>query len=114
MYSAGPTADSAKSWPPLIVQAMVNELGLTTTGSLNLTVTFLSTATSLALFAGSVRTTVGAVSGGTGSSSPGFGGPAVKSAALLSVSTVPPPARRAAVVLLSTGAAASSKSLAAP
>src|SRR5262249_14419637 len=44
----------------------------------------------------------------------GSGAPAVKSAELLSVSTVPPPARRSAVELDRPGAAAVSKSLAVP
>ena len=106
MYSVGPP-ETASAWPPLTEQEIVNALGVTVTGSLNVTRTLLSNATSFVLFAGSMAVTVGAVS-------PlllrGFGAPTVKSAALLSVSAAP---RSAAVVLLRVGVGAPSKSLAA-
>src|SRR5438093_12227623 len=84
-------------WPSLEPQEIENQLPVTFTGSLNVIVMLLVKDTSPAPLAGFVLETVGAAS-------PlfrGFGVPTVKSALLLSVSTVPPPFRSAAVVLLS-------------
>src|SRR5437764_13492844 len=84
-------------WPPLELHEIENQLPVTFTASLKVIVMLLPSAASPAPFAGVVLETVGAWS-------PllrGFGAPTVKSALLLSVSTLPPPFRRAAVVLLS-------------
>src|SRR5919199_3402542 len=84
-------------WPPLELQVIEYQLPVTFTGSLNVIVTSELSATLPAPSAGFVLET-------TGAWSPllrGFGAPTVKSALLLSVSTVPPPFRSAAVVLLS-------------
>src|SRR5919109_3711435 len=88
---------AAAVWLPLELHEIENQLPVTFTGSLNVIVTLLFRATPPAPSAGFVLETVGAAS-------PlfrGFGVPTVKSALLLSVSTLPPPFRRAAVVLLS-------------
>src|SRR5213076_2218756 len=74
-------------WPPLELQEIEYQLPVPFTGSLKVIVTLLFRATSPAPFAGLVLDTVGAWS-------PllrGFGVPTVKSALLLSVSTLPPP-----------------------
>jgi hypothetical protein len=90
----------------------------TSTGSLKVIETFDPTATSLALFAGVVVATLGAVSAKQSLNGDavfrGTGVPAVKSAALLSVSTQPPLLRRPAVVFDSVGAVLPSEQLAAP
>ena len=83
---------------------MVNELGVTTTGSLKETVTFRSTATSLALFAGNGRR--------DGRRGVGRDGPPrccaarvcrLRSSRLSSLSAQPSPARRSAVVFDGAG-----------
>src|SRR5919201_3346829 len=84
-------------WPSLELHEIENQLPVTFTGSLKVIVMLLFRATSPALFAGLVLETVGAWSPVLR----GFGAPTVKSALLLSVSTLPPPFRSAAVVLLS-------------
>src|SRR4051812_24370395 len=87
-------------WAPLLAQEMLNQLPLTATGSLKVMSMLASSATPAAPLDGIVLATVGAVS-----LLRGFGAPAVKSSALLLVSTAPFPARSAAVVLLRVGAA---------
>src|SRR5919202_5717153 len=84
-------------WPPLEPHEIENQLPVTCTASLNVIVTLLARATLPAPSAGLVLVTAGAWSPVLR----GFGAPTVKSALLLSVSTVPPPFRSAAVVLLS-------------
>src|ERR671935_237550 len=88
---------TAAVWPSLEEQEIENQLPVTFTGSLKVIVMLLFSATSPAPFAGFVLETVGAWSPVLR----GFGAPTLKSALLLSVSTVPPPFRSAAVVLLS-------------
>src|ERR687885_1532771 len=83
-------------WPPLDVQEIENQLPVTFTGSLNVIVMLLFRATLPAPSVGLVLETVGAWSPVLR----GFGVPTLKSALLLSVSTVPPPFRSAAAVLL--------------
>src|SRR3954453_9845754 len=95
----GPPEELAP-WAPLAAQEIVNQPAATSTGSLNVIEMFASSATPLAPAAGVVAATLGAWSaGGCGS-----GGPAVKSGALLSLSTVPPPLRWSDVVLVGAGA----------
>src|SRR5919201_6903874 len=84
-------------WPSLELQEIEYQLPVTFTGSLNVIVMLLFSATSPAPFAGLVLETVGPAS----QLLRGFGAPTLKSALLLSVSTLPPPFRSAAVVLLS-------------
>ena len=81
------------------------ELAVALTGSLKLTVRFALVETLLAPLVGTVLETLGAAS----VLLRGLGGPAVKSAELLSVSVAPPFARSAAVLLDRPGAAAVSK-----
>src|ERR671928_1283113 len=81
-------------WPPLELHEIENQLPVTFTASLKVIVMLLFSATSPAAFAGFVLETVGAWSPVLR----GFGAPTLKSALLLSVSTLPPPFRRAAVV----------------
>ena len=92
--------DSAAAWPPLVAQLIENHDPATVTGSENVIETLLVVAMLVAPSAGDVAVTVGAVSAAPTLLS-GSGGPAVKSALLLSVSVAPPAARIAAVVLLS-------------
>src|SRR3954447_2309339 len=108
MYSLGPPL-SAKSWAPLRVQVIVKLSAVRSIGPLKVNVTLLSSGTSFWPLAGFVEVT--ATGGGL---LRGFGGPTVKSAALLSVSTAPPPLRSAAVVLVRAGVGAVSDWLAAP
>ena len=85
---------------PLVAQLIVNQLPVTFTASPKVIATLAASATPVAPFAGTVAETAGAGSAdGCGS-----GTPAVKSAALLSVSVAPPPFRRSEVVLLGAGA----------
>src|SRR5919109_783067 len=90
---------------PLTKQEIENQLPVTLTGSLNVTLTFASSATSLAPLAGERLATEGAVSAAQLRVGErrlrGVGAPTVKSPALLSVSVQPFWFRSAAVVLLS-------------
>jgi hypothetical protein len=97
---------TASAWAPLAVHSSANADAAASTGSLNVISTSPSSGTSEAPSAGSLLATDGA-SSASGSVPPlrGAGGPAVKSLALSSVSTLPAPARSAAVVLESPGAA---------
>src|SRR5919202_2763050 len=92
---------------PLVPQEIEYQEPLTFTGSLKVIETFAFTATSAAPFAGVVLETDGATSpwqSNVGNDRlRGFGAPAVKSAALLSVSVQPLPFRSAAVVFESAG-----------
>src|SRR5919199_6363067 len=94
-------------WPPLVPQEIEYQEPLTFTGSLKVIETFALVATSVAPFAGVVLATDGATSpwqSNVGNDRfRGFGAPAVKSAALLSVSVQPLPFRSAAVVFVSAG-----------
>src|ERR687886_1525513 len=78
---------TAAVWAPLELHEIENQLPVTFTGSLNVIVTLLFSATLPAPSAGLVLVTAGAWSPGLR----GFGAPTGKSALLLSVSTVPPP-----------------------
>src|SRR6266550_6846663 len=92
---------------PLVEQEIVNQVPVTITGSLNVTEMFAPTATPLAPADGVVRLTAGGWSLQFPSGDAelrGVGAPAVKSAALLSMSTQPPAARSAADVFMSPGA----------
>jgi hypothetical protein len=104
----GPPGETASGTLPLLVQASVNASVPAVTGSLNVTVTFVPTGTSVAPSGGVVAATNGAASAaqkcGGESAVRGPGVAAVKSAAFESVSWHPPSLRRAAVVLLRPGA----------
>src|ERR671939_873608 len=84
-------------WLPLDPHEIENQLPVTFTASVNVIVTLLDSATLAAPSAGLVLETAGAWSPVLR----GLGAPTVKSALLLSVSTLPLPFRSAAVVLLS-------------
>ena len=111
--------------PPLTVavwlpsgHVIANQVPVTLTGSLNVIVTLLSSATPDALSAGVVEAMNGAASPsqktGVVAEFLGAGAAAAKSAPLLSVSWHPPSARKAAVVFERVGAAAVSKKFALP
>src|SRR3954452_5725830 len=80
--------DASAVWPPLTLQSIVNQVPAIETGSLKVTVLFGASSTFGAPAAGVVDTTVGATSPVVR----GFGAPALKSAALSSVSVAPFPA----------------------
>src|SRR5919199_1051619 len=98
---------TAAVWEPLVPQEIEYQEPLTFTGSLKVIETLAFTATSVAPFAGVVLETDGATSPWNANVGNerlrGFGAPAVKSAAVLSVSVQPLPFRSAAVVFVSAG-----------
>jgi hypothetical protein len=106
--SAPPETDAACE--PLVPQLIEYQLPVTVTASLNVRLTFASTATFVAPSAGELPVTLGGSSLGQKlsgvSALRGDGGPLTKSAPLLSVSVQPPLRRNAEVVLLSAGAGA--------
>ena len=103
--------DTLAGWVPLLAHTIENQSPVAATGSLNEIDTLEPSPTPVALSAGVVDSTVGAGS----TVGRGVGVPAVKSAALSSVSVAPSSSRSAAVVLVRVGAAAGpSKQLAVP
>ena len=107
-------ATVASLWSPVTVQSMLNQPSVSSTVSVNVTVTLRSRGAKVLLLRGSTVRTYGPISVMTAVLR-GFGAPVWKSEPLTLVSVNPPFLRKIAVVLLGAGAfVAPSRQLAVP